>query len=54
MQFEPPCPYQISDNAPVIVQKPMVKMMLADGDNGWPTRPGMFSDFSIELVQDVA
>jgi hypothetical protein len=53
MQFEPPIRTSPSDNAAVIVQKPMGKFLLASEEVGWETRPGLFSDFAIDLVEDV-
>jgi hypothetical protein len=51
MQFEPSLRVSPADNAAIIVQKPMVKMMLNENSVGWPTRPGLFSDFSVEFVE---
>ena len=51
LQFEPPIRTSPPNNYAVIVQKPMVKMMLNEDSVGWPTRPGLFSDFSLEFVE---
>ncbi len=42
----------LADNAPIMVNTPLVKMRLA-GDIGWQTGPGKFSPFELELVEDV-
>jgi hypothetical protein len=53
MQFEPPIRTSPADNAAIIVQKPMCKMLLAE-DVSWGTRPGLYSDFVVSCVEDVA
>lgn len=42
----------LADNAPIIVHQPLVKMRPA-GDIAWPTGPGQFSSFEIDLVEDI-
>lgn len=42
-----------ADNDPVIINKPMAKMLLAGDSIDWETGPGQFSPFTIELVEDV-
>lgn len=42
-----------ADNAPVIVHQPMGRFLFADSDVNWSLRPGLFSDFTIPLVEDV-
>lgn len=53
MQFEHALRVSPADNAAIIVEKPAVKMMLNEDAAGWPTRPGMFSDFSLEFVEAI-
>lgn len=50
MQFEPGLPTGVSDNAAIIVEKPMCRMIPVDSFE-WDTRPGLFSDFSVSFVQ---
>lgn len=42
----------LADNTPIIVHQPLVKMRPA-GDIAWPTGPGQFSSFEIDLVEDI-
>lgn len=42
----------LADNDPIIVHQPLVKMRPA-GDIAWPTGPGQFSSFEIDLVEDI-
>lgn len=53
MQFEAAIRVSPADGAAVIVQKPLCKMLLANSEVGWETRPGLFSDFVLDLVEDV-
>ncbi len=50
MQFEPGLPTGVADNAAIIVEKPMCRMIPVDSFE-WDTRPGLFSDFSVSFVQ---
>lgn len=47
-------PWRVSpaDNDPVIFNRPMAKMLVAN-DIEWDTTPGQFSGFQLELVEDV-
>jgi hypothetical protein len=42
-----------ADNAAVIINQPMAKFMLANNAAGWNSRPGTFSDATIELEEDL-
>jgi hypothetical protein len=42
-----------ADNAPVIINQPMAKFMLSNNAQGWSSRPGTFSDATIELEEDL-
>jgi len=54
MMFEPPLRVSPPDDSPIIYQAPMGKFLLADGDTAWATRPGIISDFTLDLVEDIA
>jgi len=43
-----------ADNAPVIVNRPMGRFLLAEEEVSWGSRPGILSDFSISFVEDIA
>lgn len=43
-----------ADNEPVIFNKPMGKYLLAGDTMEFNTRAGMFSDFSFDLIEDIA
>lgn len=43
----------VADNEPIIINTPMCKMMLAGDSLGWDTGPGQFSQFSIDLIEDI-
>lgn len=51
--FKPGLPTSPSDSAPVIVQQPMGKFMLASNETEYETQPGRFSDFTFDFVQDL-
>jgi hypothetical protein len=50
--FEPALRTTPSDNAPIAIYMPTGKFMLATDTTGWDTTPGLFSDFSLEWVED--
>ena len=43
-----------ADNAPVIVNRPMGRFLLAEDEVSWGSRPGILSDFSVSFVEDIA
>lgn len=53
LMFEPGLRSSPADNAPVAFVTPMARFLLATEDVGWESRPGMFSDFQLEFVEDV-
>lgn len=53
LQFENPVRVSPADNAAVIFNQPMMRGILTEGP-AWPTRPGLFSDFDIDLIEDIA
>jgi len=53
MQFENPVRTSPADNAAVIFNQPMMRCLVSEGPL-WPSRPGLFSDFSIDLIEDIA
>lgn len=53
LQFENPVRVSPADNAAVIFNQPMMRGILSEGP-AWPTRPGLFSDFDIDLIEDIA
>lgn len=53
LQLQRPFTNAPGDNAPVIVNRPMGRFLLADEDVGWSSRPGVLSDFSISFVEDI-
>lgn len=52
-QFEPAMRTTPANSAPVIFQEPMGKFLLNSDETVWPTRPGKFSDFSLDFVEAV-
>ena len=54
MQFEPALRSSPADSAAIIVTNPLSRMMVAGQEQGWQTTPGMFSDFTLDLVEDLA
>lgn len=54
LQLQRPFTTAPSDNAPVIINRPMGRFLLADEEVGWSSRPGVLSDFSISFVEDIA
>ena len=53
LQFENPVRVSPADNAAVIFNQPMMRGILSEGPS-WPTRPGLFSDFDLDLIEDIA
>ena len=53
LQFENPVRVSPADNAAVIFNQPMMRGILSEGPS-WPTRPGLFSDFDLDLIDDIA
>ena len=43
-----------ADNAPVIVNRPMGRFLLAEEEVSWGSRPGILSDFSVSFIEDIA
>lgn len=54
LQLQRPFTTAPADNAPVIVNRPMGRFLLAEEDVSWSSRPGVLSDFSISFVEDIA
>ena len=54
LQLQRPFTTAPSDNAPVIINRPMGRFLLADEEVGWSSRPGVLSDFSVSFVEDIA
>lgn len=40
-----------ADNAPVIVNTPMGRFVAVNNSNGWSSRPGVFSDYELEIEE---
>ncbi|HEU4602311.1 MAG TPA: hypothetical protein VFS24_10100 [Steroidobacteraceae bacterium] len=53
LPFEPALRASLADMAPVIFHEPMGKFLLNTSDVVWPTRAGLFSDFSLDFVEAV-
>ena len=51
LQFEPGLRVAPADSAPVVVFNPMGKFMAVPDRIDWPTRPGRFSDFTLDLIE---
>jgi hypothetical protein len=54
LQLQRPFTTAPVDNAPVIVNRPIGRFLLAEEEVGWSSRPGVLSDFSISFVEDIA
>lgn len=52
--FEPPLRASPPDDAPVIFRSPMGRFLLEDEAAGWGSRPGVLSDFTLSLVEDIS
>ena len=53
-EFEPPLRISPSDNAAVIIENPMCRMMMENNVNGWTDRLGGFADLEFAAVEDVS
>lgn len=53
LQFAPALRSSPADNAPIIINQPMAKMMFPNQEAGWTVRPGVFGSSLIELVEDL-
>jgi len=54
LQLQRPFTTAPADNAPVIINRPMGRFLLAEEEVGWSSRPGVLSDFSLSFVEDIA
>jgi hypothetical protein len=54
LQLQRPFTTAPADNAPVIINRPIGRFLLAEEEVGWSSRPGVLSDFSISFVEDIA
>lgn len=52
--FEPSLRAAPADDTPVVFRDPMGKFLLDDESAGWSSRPGVLSDVTINLVEDIA
>ena len=53
-QFEPRLRSAPADDSAVMLHEPHGKFLLARASNGWSSRPGVFSDLTLEFVEDIA
>ncbi|MEN9315491.1 MAG: hypothetical protein RIS35_1884 [Pseudomonadota bacterium] len=51
--FEPSLRTAPADNLPMILRAPMGRFLLEEEASGWGSRPGVLSDFTLNLVEDV-
>ena len=54
LQLQRPFTTAPADNAPVIINRPIGRFLLAEEEVSWSSRPGVLSDFSISFVEDIA
>lgn len=54
LQLQRPFTTAPVDNAPVIINRPIGRFLLAEEEVSWSSRPGVLSDFSISFVEDIA
>jgi hypothetical protein len=54
LQLQRPFTTAPANNAPVMVNRPMGRFLLAEEEVSWGSRPGILSDFSISFVEDSA
>jgi hypothetical protein len=52
-QFEPQLRNAPADNAPVVLEAPQGKFLLDEESFGWASRPGVLSDISFSVVEDI-
>lgn len=53
ISFVPEIHNSPSDNSAVIYENPTGTFMLTGNENGWSNAPGVFSNFSIEAIEDI-
>jgi hypothetical protein len=53
IEFSPSLRESPADSAPVIIHQPMGKFMFAGNSAGWTSRPGVFSDATLEFDEDL-
>lgn len=51
--FEPPLRSSPADNAPITTSQPTALFMLESDEQMWSTKPGVRSDFTISLIEDI-
>jgi hypothetical protein len=51
--FEPPLRASPADNAPISIYRPMARYILATDEVAWDTRQGLFSDFTLDFIEDI-
>lgn len=54
LQLQRPFTTTPANNAPIIVNRPMGRFLLAEEEVSWGSRPGILSDFSVSFVEDIA
>jgi len=54
LQLQRPFTTAPADNAPVIINRPIGRFLLAEEEVSWSSRPGILSDFSVSFVEDIA
>lgn len=53
MVFEPVLRSSPADNAPVAIYRPMARFLFAGQNMEWETKPGYYSSFDLEFVEDI-
>lgn len=53
IEFAPALRESPADNDPVIIHEPMSRFMFASESAGWSSRPGVFTDSTLEFVEDM-
>ena len=51
LAFKPSLRSAPADNTPVVILKPSMRSIMADNSGGWTSRPGVLSDFMLELQE---
>ena len=54
LKFEPPMSRAVLDSTPIILTQPICKMMLVEDEVEFDCRPGGYSNFEFDFVQDLA
>lgn len=54
LNITPPLRSSPANGAPVIISRPMCRMLLTDNTVGWSNSPGGFSSMTVDLVEDIA